>query len=127
MRAALLLVLACRRDIAPEPVLPVRDRLGQVSESDAGAPAIELEVKAAILETTVDKAAGTTLVTAGAGADHGVALGWLGSIVDETGTEVGRFTLLEVKSRTTLGATTLAPDKLERTRVWLRSPPSNLD
>jgi hypothetical protein len=127
MRAALLLVLACRREVAPEPVLPIRDRLGQVSETDAGVPAVDLEVKAMILETTVDKTAGTTLVTANAGANHGVALGWLGSIVDDTGAEVGRFTLLEVKPTRTLGATTLAPKQLEGKRVWLRSPPSDHD
>jgi hypothetical protein len=126
---ACLELLACRRDPDVEPPRLVMHgggvRAAPVLE-DAGAPdpfPVQLEVTTAIVESTVDKAAGTTLVTAGAGVNHGVKLDWIGSVIDDAGKDAGRFTILEVKQRTTLGATTLTAKQLEGKRVWLRSPP----
>jgi hypothetical protein len=84
---------------------------------------VEVEVTAGVVEAKTDKAAGTTLVTVSAGTFHGVKPDWVGTISDDEGKELGRFTILDVKQRTTRGATALPAKELEGKRVTLRPPP----
>lgn len=90
-----------------------------------GAPPVpvDLEVKARIIDAKRDNAAGTVIVTVAAGQNHGIGLDWIGTIVDEDDKPLGTFTIIEVKERTTIGASALDPKKLEAKLVRLVTPP----
>jgi hypothetical protein len=126
LRACLLaLGCACRRDIEPDEPPQFRARLvdAAVDPGEPSPPLVEVEVKARVVDAKADKAAGTTIVTVGVGVNHGVRLDWIGAVVDETGGVVGTFTVIEVKPRTTIGASPLTPKQLEGKLVRLASPP----
>jgi len=118
--------LGCRRPIEePEPVrFTARVADAGIESAELSQPiTVQVEVKARVIDAKPDRAAGTTIVTVAVGANHGVRLDWIGEVVDEQGTRAGGFTVIEVKERTTIGASPLSPKELERKLVRLSSPP----
>ncbi|MEO8702544.1 MAG: hypothetical protein ABI867_21040 [Kofleriaceae bacterium] len=123
--ALVLVVVACGEPQHADPVVwPVRDRMPPPVDHDAGADLgkASVELKARVVEVKPDAATGTTLVTIGVGANHGITPEWTGTILDDKGADTGRFTIVDVKPRTTIGATTLAPKLVENKLVRLASP-----
>jgi hypothetical protein len=122
-RAVLALVLACGEPQHTDPVTwPVRERLPTpMATSDAG-DATSVELTTAVVDAKPDAATATTIVTIGVGAHHGVTATWIGTILDDAGAVAGRFTILEIKDRSTTGATTLAAKLVTGKRVRLASP-----
>lgn len=129
LAVAVVALGACwRRE--PEPEEPALFRARVVDAGvDPGEPTppipVEIEVKGSISETKVDKVAGITIATVQAGANHGVRLDWTGTIVDAEGAVLGPFTIMEIRPRTTVGGTALAPKQLEGAFVRLVSPASS--
>ncbi|HEU0034618.1 MAG TPA: hypothetical protein VFQ53_28535 [Kofleriaceae bacterium] len=121
-----VVVVACHREpVAQEPVPlvmhPRTEQPAPVLDDDAGAPPLDVEVTARIADAKVDAKAGTTIVTIGVGQNQGIEPTWVGQIIDDAGTVLGPYTIVEVKPRTTIGASALQPKQLEGKRVRLTS------
>lgn len=120
----LAMVMACRHEPPIEEPLAFTARVIDAGTADLSQPRpiVQVEVKARVIDAKADRVAGTTIVTVAIGANHGVGLDWIGEVVDEAGTHAGGFTVIDVKERTTIGASPLSPKALERKLVRLSSP-----
>jgi hypothetical protein len=119
-----LLVIGCRHELPPSEEPPAFT--ARVVDGGAEPPPaipVDLEVTTSVADAKRDPKLGTTIVTAAAGGNAGVRPDWIGNIIDERGATLGTFTVMEVTSRTTTGATSLPPDKVTGKRVRLTTPP----